>query len=106
MFNKYFYFVFTNENTSNLKTIQSSLSFLSFVIQSVNFTPEDIFYELTNLDSSKACGPDPITQKALKLSAEFISGSLSQLFNQLMSSPKTGRQLISFLFIRKVSVVK
>ena len=37
-------------------------------------------------DTSKACGPDHITPKLLKLSAEFISGPLSQLFNQSMSS--------------------
>jgi len=36
--------------------------------------------------SSKVCGPDRITPKALKLSAEFISGPLSQLLNQSMSS--------------------
>jgi len=32
MFNKYFYSIFSNGNTSNLKTLQSSLLFLSSVI--------------------------------------------------------------------------
>jgi len=81
LFNKYFYSVFTNEDTSNLETLQNSLTFLSSIIQSVNFTPEDVYYELTNLDISKACGPDRITPKLLKLSAEFISSPLSQFFN-------------------------
>ena len=86
VFNKYFYSVFTDENTSNLEALQSSLTFLSSIIQSVTFTSEDVYYELTNLDTSKACDPDHITPKLLKLSAEFISGPLSQLFNQSMLS--------------------
>ena len=86
MFNKYFYSVFTDENTYNLEASQISLIFLSSIIQSVTFTPEDIYYESTNLDTSKACGPDHITPKLLELSAEFISGLLSQFFNQSMSS--------------------
>ena len=83
MFNKYFYSVFTDENASNLEALQSSLTFLSSVIQSVAFMPEDVYYELTSLGTSKACGPDHIIPK---LSAEFISDPLSQLFNQSMSS--------------------
>ena len=85
-FNKYFYSVFTHEDTSNLEALKTSSSFLSPFIQSVNFTPNDVFHELVDLDVSKACGPDNITPKLLKLSAEFISEPLSQIFNQSMSS--------------------
>ena len=37
-----------------------------------------------NLDISRACDPDHITPRFLKLSAELISELLSQLFNQSM----------------------
>ena len=59
---------------------------MSAVIQSVNFTPNDVFHELVDLDISKACSFDNSTPKLLKLSAEFISEPLSQIFNQSMSS--------------------
>ena len=86
MFNKYFYSVFTHEDTSNLRALETSSFALSSIIQSVNFTPIDVYQELVNLDVSKACGPDQITPRLLKLSAEFIAEPLSQLFNQSMSS--------------------
>ena len=86
MFNKYFYSVFTHEDTSNLETLRNSLSFLSPIIQSVNLTTNNVYHELVNLDVSRACGPDHITPKLLKLCTEFISEPLSQLFNQSMSS--------------------
>ena len=86
MFNNYFYSVFTNEDTTHLKALENSLTFLSSIIHSVNFTSEGVYYELVNLDVSKACGPDHITPKLLKLSADFISDPLSRLFNQSMSS--------------------
>ena len=88
MFDKYFYSVFTNEDITNLKMLENSSTCLCSIIKSVSFTPEEVHYELVNLDVSKACGPDHIiiTPKLLKLSADFISGPLSQLFNHSMSS--------------------
>ena len=86
IFNKYFYSVFTHEDTSNLDTLRNSISFLSPIIQLINFTPNNVYNELVNLDAGKACGPDNITPKLLKLCAEFICEPLSQLFNQSMSS--------------------
>ena len=86
IFNKYFYSVFTHEDTSNLNTLRNSISFLSPIIQSINFTPNNVYNELVNLDAGKACGPDHITPKLLKLCAEFICEPLNQLFNQSMSS--------------------
>ena len=59
---------------------------VNLIIQSVHFIPNDVYHELVNLDVSKACGPDHMTPKLLKLSAEFISEPLSKLFNLSMSS--------------------
>ena len=86
MLNKCFYSVFTHEDISNLKALETSSSALSSIIQSVNFTPNNVYQELVNLDISKACGLDQITPRLLKLPAEFIAKPLSQLFSQSMSS--------------------
>ena len=59
---------------------------MSSINHSVNFIPNDVYQELVNLDISKVCGPDHITPKLPKLSAEFIKEPLSQLFNPSMSA--------------------
>jgi len=86
MFNKYSYSLFTNEDITNSKMLENSSTYLCLIIKPVSFTPKEVYYELVNFDVSKACGLDHITPKLLKLSADFISGPLSQLFNQSMSS--------------------
>ena len=48
-----------------------------------------------NLDTGKACGPDHITPRLLKLCAEFICEPLSQLFNQSMLSGTLPRDWIA-----------
>ena len=84
LFNRYFYSVFTDEDCSNLSSLRKS-SKPSSIIHSINFTPQDVFQELSRLDPTKACGPDLLTPLLLKKSAEFICGSLCNLFNQSMS---------------------
>ena len=81
MFNKYYYSVSTHEDTSNLEALRNSVSFLSPIIQSVNFTPNSVYHELVHLDVSRAFGPDHVTPKLLKLCAELICEPLNQLFN-------------------------
>ena len=84
LFNRYFYSVFTHEDCSNLSSLRKS-SKPSSIIHSINFTSQDVFQELSRLDPTKACGPDLLTPLLLKKSAEFICGSLCNLFNQSMS---------------------
>ena len=89
IFNKYFYSVFTHEDTSNLDTLRNSISFFPPLLnQSTLHQAMFImnYHELANLDTGKACGPDHITPKLLKLCAEFICEPLSQSFNQSLSS--------------------
>ena len=57
LFNEYFYSVFTCEDYSNLESLKHSSSALSSIIQSVQFSPSDIFQKLVVLNTSKACGP-------------------------------------------------
>ena len=77
---------------------------LSSIIQSINFTTQDVFQELSQLNPNKACGPDLLTPLLLKKSAKFICESLCKLFNQSMSmgsSLKTGLQQMLSLCIRR-----
>ena len=67
-------------------TWRKSLQVLPSVIDSVHFTPEDVYQELCLLDPKKACGPDQLPPFLLKEAAEFISSPLSKLFNQSMST--------------------
>ena len=84
LFNRYFYSVFTDEDCSDLSSLGKSNK-LSSIIQSINFTTQDVFQELSQLNPNKACGPDLLTPLLLKKSAELICESLCKLFNQSMS---------------------
>ena len=42
----------------------------------------DILYALSNINSSKACGPDLVSSGVLKEAAKELSMSLSNFFNQ------------------------
>ena len=86
--NQYFQSVFTAERLSDLSSAQSSTAAQSFVIDSINFTSDDVFQELINLDVSKACGPDLIPPLLLKKAAAYICVPLSKLFYQSMLTGK------------------
>ena len=73
VFNQYFQSVFTAERLSDLSSVQSSTTAQSSVIDSINFTSDDVFQELINLDVSKACGPDLIPPLLLKKAAAYIN---------------------------------
>jgi len=88
MFNKCFYSVFTNEDITNSKMLENSSTCLCSIIQSVSFTLEEVHYELVNLDVSKASGPDHITPKLLKLSADFISDPYIRLYDVMYKVAK------------------
>ena len=84
-FNTYFGSVFTVDDGSDLSTLRESLSFCPSIIQSIKFNVEEVRTELESLNPSKACGPDLIPARLLKLGAEFIAPSLTKLFQFLVS---------------------
>ena len=71
MFNKHFYSVFTNEDTSNLG------SYLP-LIQSVNFTPEDVYYPILTPVKHLALIIS-LQNELLKLSAELNLFNISNI---------------------------
>ena len=76
-------------DVSNLK---ESLSIHLSITDSIKFTTEYIYEKLTNLHCDKACGPDLLPLRLLKLGAEFIAPSLAQ---QSLSSGKLPLDWIS-----------
>ena len=83
-FNKYFSSVFTCEDTASIPTVDSTSSPL--LDDSIEITPATVFSKLIALQSNKSSEPDgwPIT--IIKSVSEFISVSLSILFNKSLNS--------------------
>ena len=77
--------MFTKENTSNLHLLKPALVHPT-IIDTIEISSSDVYEELHHLDVSKACGPDLLTPFLLKLTAEYISVPLSQLFNKSIIS--------------------
>ena len=82
MMNSFFHSVFTPKNNKHID-LQDSYSGqpLSDIVLSVS----DVQEVLTNLDPNKACGPDNIPGRLLKITAAAISPSLCRLFNMSLS---------------------
>ena len=80
VFNAYFSSVFTVDDGSDIAMLRESLSIHTSIIESINFTAKDVYKELISLQCDKACGPDLLPSRLLKLGAEFIAPSLAQLF--------------------------
>ena len=72
-------------NTSNLHVLKPALVHPT-IIDTIEVSSSDVYEELHHLDVSKACGPDLLTPFLLKLTAEYISVPLSQLFNKSILS--------------------
>ena len=50
-------------------------------LSNIQLTENEVFKALDGLDSSKACGPDGIPGKLLKMTANIIAPSLCQIYN-------------------------
>ena len=70
----------------NIPGLRESLSIHPSIIDSIQFTTKDVFEELISLQCDKACGPDLLPVRLLKLGAEFLEPSLAQLFQLSLSS--------------------
>ena len=49
-------------------------------------TEKEVLQLLNNIDKSKACGPDKISGKMLKMTAHSIASSVTKLFNQSITT--------------------
>ena len=63
--------VFTVEDLTGLDDLKSSISFLSPILDTITFTPEDVYQQLIKLNPLKACGLDLLHSSLLKEAAEF-----------------------------------
>ena len=79
------------DDGSDVSKLKESLSIHPSIIDSIKFTTENVYEELTNLH----CGPDLLPSRLLKLGAEFIAPSLAQLFQQSLSLGKSPLDWIS-----------
>ena len=57
-------------------------------LSDITISPDDVWRILLPLDGNKATGPDRIPATLLKCCAPYISSSLSDLFNKILSSGK------------------
>ena len=94
-FNQYFNSVFTTENCSGLQSLRESVKFNGKLIDSVQFTPENVYEELKSLQRDKACGPDNLPSQLLQVAADFISLPLSHLFQLSLSSGALPRDWVT-----------
>lgn len=84
--NHYFCSIFTNEDLSNLSSLENSLKRFESAhsIADIPFIEIDVYNELCKIDPSKACGPDGIL---LRQGVPCLSEPLFKLFKM---SLKTG----------------
>ena len=87
-FNAYFSSVFTVDDCSDISTLQKDLSFQPSIIQTIEFNVEEVCNELQNLSCGKACGPDLLPARLLRVGAELIAPSLTHLLQLSLCSSK------------------
>ena len=85
--NNYFASVYTTDGT-DIPNLEESSKSNGISISDLKTTPSEIEKRLTNLDPSKAQGPDNIPPKILKELSHEISLPLSHIFNKSLESGK------------------
>ena len=88
LFNSYFSSVFQPSTSKTNDTVDSRISRFPTDLQLSDITldVEDVINSLTNLDVSKAGGPDGIPARLLKECSHQIASSLCSLFNDSLRS--------------------
>ena len=95
IFNEYFNLVFTTDDCTDLSSLRQSIHFYPKLIDTIKFTPENVYEELVNLQRDKACGPDSIPAYLLKVGADFICLPLSRIFQLSMDTGSLPRDWIT-----------
>ena len=82
MFNKYFASVFSINKKNKESVIESD----ELIMTDLSFSEAEVSCVLKSLDSNKATGPDGISARLLKETADVITPSLCELFNRSVLS--------------------
>ena len=67
IFNKFFHSVFAVEDCSSLSDLQQSLEVNPDLINSIDFSADEVHMNLVNLQKDKSCGPDCVPAYLLKI---------------------------------------
>ena len=55
------------------------------ILQDIEITEDEVFDQLRTLNVNKACGPDGVPSKMIKMAAIFLKEPLTKLFNKSLS---------------------
>lgn len=107
IFNEYFHSIFTVEEC-DVPNLRQSLEYHPHLINSINFSVEEVHMEPINLQRDEACGPYHILAYLLQKGADILALPLSKLFQ--LSFPlefylETGSQVILHQFTRRVTTI-
>ena len=86
IFNRYFHSVFTVESSNNISDLRCSLEYHPDLIDTINFSVEEVHRELLNLQRDKACGSDHVSAYLLQKGADFLASPLTKLFQLSLST--------------------
>ena len=86
IFNRYFHSVFIVESSDNISDLHRSLEYHPDLIDTINFSVEEVHRELLNLQRDKACGPDHVSAHLLQKGADFLASPLTKLFQLSLST--------------------
>jgi len=95
IFNDYFNSVFTMEDLATLQSLRESVHFNELPVDSIQFTPQIFFEELSSLQYNKACDPDNLSAQLLKVAAEYICPPLSCLSQLSLSTGTLPRDWVT-----------
>ena len=108
IFNKHFHSVFTVKE-HDIPNLRQSLECHPNLIDSIDFSVEQVHMELINLQRDKACGPDHIPAFLLQKGADIPASPLSKLFQLSLSTGILPRDWITtnilYQFTRRVTTV-
>jgi len=86
IFNRYFHSVFTVESSDNISDLRRYLEYHPDLIDTINFSVEEVHRELLNLQRDKACGPDHVSSYLLQKGADFLASPFTKLFQLSLST--------------------
>ena len=95
IFNQFFHSVFTIEDCSSLSDLRQSLEVHPDLINSIDFSVNEVHMALINLQKDKACGPDCVLAYLLKIGVDFLAVPLNKLFQLSLSTGTLPRDWVT-----------